>query len=142
MAKPRSTTSKKSKTSDVTYATGRRKTSSARVFLKPGNDGEISINGKTVEQYFGRKTARIRVRLPLKVAGVSKVSLYITVAGGGNTGQADAIAHGISRALIAYDATTRPALKAAGLLTRDSREVERKKYGLKKARKDEQYSKR
>ncbi|HEV2614691.1 MAG TPA: 30S ribosomal protein S9 [Gammaproteobacteria bacterium] len=141
MAKPKST-SKKSKTSDIVYATGRRKTSSARVFLKPGNDGEISINGKTVEQYFGRKTSRIRVRLPLKIAGISKVSLYITVAGGGTTGQADAIAHGISRALVAYDATTRPALKAAGLMTRDSREVERKKYGLKKARKDEQYSKR
>ena len=141
MAKPKSTT-KKSKTSEVVYATGRRKTSSARVFLKPGNDGEISINGKTVEQYFGRKTSRIRVRLPLKIAGVSKVSLYITVAGGGTTGQADAIAHGISRALVAYDATTRPALKAAGLMTRDSREVERKKYGLAGARRRFQYSKR
>ena len=143
MAKPAKSTAKKSKAaSDVVYATGRRKTSSARVFLKPGKEGEISINGKTVEEYFGRKTSRIRVRLPLKIAGVSKVSLYITVAGGGTTGQADAIAHGISRALVAYDETTRPALKAAGLMTRDSREVERKKYGLKKARKDEQYSKR
>jgi small subunit ribosomal protein S9 len=120
----KASTAKKSKTSDIVYATGRRKSSSARVFLKPGKEGEISINGRTVE------------------AGVSKVSLYITVAGGGTTGQADAIAHGISRALVAYDGLTRPALKAAGLLTRDSREVERKKYGLKKARKDEQYSKR
>ena len=141
MVKAKSTT-KKSKTSDVIYATGRRKTSSARAFLKPGVEGEISINGRTIEQYFGRKTARIRVKLPLKIAGVTKVSLYVTVAGGGNTGQADAIAHAISRALVKYDETTRPALKAAGLLTRDSREVERKKYGLKKARKDEQYSKR
>lgn len=142
MAKAKSAT-KKSKASDVIYATGRRKTSSARVFLKPAKEeGEISINGRTVEQYFGRKTSRIRVRLPLKIAGVAKVALYVTVSGGGTTGQADAIAHGISRALIIYDETTRPALKAAGLLTRDSREVERKKYGLKKARKDEQYSKR
>ena len=141
MVKAKSTT-KKSKTSDVIYATGRRKTSSARAFLKPGTEGEISINGRTIEQYFGRKTARIRVKLPLKIAGVTKVALYVTVAGGGNTGQADAIAHAISRALVKYDETTRPALKAAGLLTRDSREVERKKYGLKKARKDEQYSKR
>jgi len=141
MVKAKSTT-KKSKTSDVIYATGRRKTSSARAFLKPGTEGEISVNGRTIEQYFGRKTSRIRVKLPLKIAGVTKVALYITVAGGGTTGQADAIAHAISRALVKYDETTRPALKAAGLLTRDSREVERKKYGLKKARKDEQYSKR
>lgn len=141
MAKAKSTT-KKSKNSDVIYATGRRKTSSARAFLKPGTEGEFSINGRTVEQYFGRKTSRIRVNLPLKISGVSQVGLYVTVSGGGTTGQADAIAHAISRALVKYDETTRPALKAAGLLTRDSREVERKKYGLKKARKDEQYSKR
>ncbi len=141
MAKAKSTT-KKSKASDVIYATGRRKTSSARAFLKAGTEGEISINGRTIEQYFGRKTSRIRVKLPLTVSGVTKVGLYITVSGGGTTGQADAIAHAISRALVKYDETTRPALKAAGLLTRDSREVERKKYGLKKARKDEQYSKR
>ena len=136
-------TVKKSKTaSDSIYATGRRKTSTARVFLKPSKDGDILINSRTLEHYFGRKTARIRVLSPLKIAGISSVSLYITVAGGGNTGQADAIAHGISRALIKYDETTRPALKAAGLLTRDARQVERKKYGHKKARKVEQYSKR
>jgi small subunit ribosomal protein S9 len=123
------------------YATGRRKTSSARVYLTAGT-GQISINGNTLEQYFGRRTGRIRVRLPLEVAGVERIDLYITVTGGGITGQADAIAHGISRALVKYDETTRPTLKAAGLLTRDPRKVERKKYGLKKARKAEQYSKR
>ena len=131
----------KSKSSEIHYATGRRKTSSARVFLKPGN-GEIEINGQTLEKYFGRKTGRIRVMLPLEIAGVKKVDLFITVTGGGITGQADAIAHGITRALVTYDETTKAALKAAGLLTRDAREVERKKYGLKKARKDEQFSKR
>jgi small subunit ribosomal protein S9 len=123
------------------YATGRRKTSSARVYLTPGTS-QITINGKTLEQYFGRRTGRIRVVLPLQVAGVERVDLYITVTGGGITGQADAIAHAISRALVKYDETTRPTLKAAGLLTRDPRKVERKKYGLKKARKAEQYSKR
>src|SRR3982751_4612569 len=117
----------KSKPSEIHYATGRRKTSSSRVFLKPGK-GEISINGKTIAEYFGRKTGQIKVMFPLKVAGVQKVDLYITVSGGGITGKADAIAHGISRVLTLYDETTRPALKSAGLLTRDSREVERKKY--------------
>lgn len=131
----------KSKSVEAHYATGRRKTTSARVFLKPGN-GEISINGRKLEEYFGRKTSRIKVQLPLTVAGVQKVDLFITVKGGGITGQTDAIAHGIARVLVKYDDTTKPSLKAAGLLTRDAREVERKKYGLKKARKDEQYSKR
>jgi small subunit ribosomal protein S9 len=131
----------KAKALDTHYATGRRKSTSARVFLKPGS-GEISINGRTLDNYFGRKTSRIRVQLPLTVAGVQKVDLYITVKGGGTTGQADAIAHGIARALVKYDETTKSSLKAAGLLTRDAREVERKKYGLKKARKDEQFSKR
>jgi len=135
------TTSKESSKKDVYYATGRRKTSSARVFLKPGT-GLIKINDRTLEQYFGRRTARIKVMLPLKLSGVQRVDLLITVVGGGNTGQSDAIAHGISRALLKYDETIRPVLKAAGLLTRDPRKVERKKYGFKKARKKSQYSKR
>jgi small subunit ribosomal protein S9 len=124
------------------YATGRRKTSSARVYLKESGTTNILINGRTLDDYFGRKTSRIKVKLPLEVAGVQKVDLYMTVAGGGTTAQADAIAHGIARALVIYDETTKPLLKAAGLLTRDAREVERKKYGFKKARKKEQFSKR
>lgn len=124
------------------YATGRRKSSSARVYLKESGTGDILINGRSLDDYFGRKTSRIRVKLPLEVAGVQKIDLFVTVSGGGTTGQADAIAHGISRALVIYDETTKPALKSAGLLTRDAREVERKKYGFKKARKKEQFSKR
>lgn len=129
------------KSKDINYGTGRRKSSTARVFLQAGK-GLLLINGRTLEDYFGRATARIKVMRPLVVAGVKSVDLFITVTGGGNTGQAGAISHGIARALLTYDATTRPALKAAGLLTRDSRKVERKKFAHKKARKSEQYSKR
>jgi len=124
------------------YGTGRRKTASARVFLKVGT-GEVSINGKTVEQYFGRETSRMLVRQPLEVTDcVGRFDLKITVVGGGPSGQAGAVRHGISRALIEYDEALRPALRAAGLVTRDAREVERKKVGFHKARRGTQYSKR
>lgn len=124
------------------YGTGRRKTAAARVFLKPGK-GDISINDKTVEAYFGRETSRMLVRQPLEVTDtVGRFDLKITVAGGGPNGQAGAIRHGITRALMQYDETFRPALRAAGLVTRDAREVERKKVGLHKARRGTQYSKR
>lgn len=127
---------------DQKYGTGRRKTAAARVFLKPGS-GEISINGKTVEQYFGRETSRMLVRQPLKVVeSVDRFDLKITVSGGGPSGQAGAIRHGIARALIQYDEEMRKPLRAAGLVTRDAREVERKKVGLHKARRAPQYSKR
>ena len=127
---------------DHNYGTGRRKTAAARVFLKPGS-GNISINGKSVEDYFGRETSRMLVRQPLElVDAVSRFDLKITVAGGGANGQAGAIRHGITRALIDYDATLKPTLRAAGLVTRDAREVERKKVGLHKARRATQYSKR
>lgn len=128
-------------TAQTYYATGRRKRSSARVFLRSGN-GAIIINQRPLEDYFGREIARIKVKSPLEITGVKKVDLYITVNGGGITGQSGAIAHGISRALIKFDEITKPILKKAGLLTRDAREVERKKYGLKKARKNTQFSKR
>src|SRR5690606_31891685 len=122
--------------------TGRRKTATARVFLKPGK-GVISINDKTVEDYFGRETSRMLVRQPLEVAdSVDRFDIKITVAGGGPNGQAGAIRHGITRALIDYDESLRPALRGAGLVTRDAREVERKKVGLHKARRGPQYSKR
>lgn len=124
------------------YGTGRRKTAAARVFLKPGK-GAISINGKTVEDYFGRETSRMLVRQPLElVDGVTRFDIKITVAGGGPSGQAGAIRHGITRALIEYDETLRKTLRDAGLVTRDAREVERKKVGLHKARRAPQYSKR
>lgn len=124
------------------YGTGRRKSAAARVFLRPGK-GEISINGKTVEQYFGRETSRMLVRQPLEIAdSLTRFSIMITVAGGGPSGQAGAIRHGITRALIKYDEALRPPLRAAGLVTRDAREVERKKVGLHKARRAPQYSKR
>ena len=130
------------------YGTGRRKTSTARVFLKPGK-GEIVINDRTLEKYFGRDTARMIVRQPLEVTDLlSKFDVSITVEGGGINGQAGAIRHGIARALVKYeislgdDTTIRKALRRAGYLTRDAREVERKKVGLKKARKGTQYSKR
>ncbi|MDB5987445.1 MAG: ribosomal protein [Nevskia sp.] len=124
------------------YGTGRRKSAAARVFLRPGK-GEISINGKTVEQYFGRETSRMLVRQPLEIAdSLTRFSIKITVAGGGPSGQAGAIRHGITRALIKYDEALRPPLRAAGLVTRDAREVERKKVGLHKARRAPQYSKR
>lgn len=135
-------TSKKTPAVEQKYGTGRRKTASARVFLKPGS-GEITINDRTVEQYFGRETSRMLVRQPLEVTdSVGRFDFKITVAGGGPSGQAGAIRHGISRALMDYDEAMRPALRAAGLVTRDAREVERKKVGFHKARRGTQYSKR
>jgi small subunit ribosomal protein S9 len=124
------------------YSTGRRKHASARVYLKPGS-GEININDKPLDKYFGRETARMIVRQPLQVIDAQdKFDINVFVAGGGNSGQAGAIRHGISRALIEYDETLRKALRRAGYVTRDAREVERKKIGLHKARKRPQYSKR
>jgi len=124
------------------YATGRRKSSAARVFLRPG-EGKISVNGRPLDEYFGRETARMVVRQPLKVVEREDTfDIYITVRGGGNTGQAGAIRHGITRALIVYDESFRQALRKKGYVTRDSRRVERKKVGLHKARKRPQYSKR
>ena len=126
----------------VYYGTGRRKSSTARVFLRRGN-GQISINDKTLKQYFGRETGQMIVRQPLATAALAdRLDLRITVSGGGISGQAGAIRHGITRALIAYDETLRQPLRKAGFVTRDAREVERKKIGLHKARKRPQYSKR
>ena len=127
---------------DTNYGTGRRKTAAARVFLKPGS-GNISINGRALDQYFGRETARMVVRQPLElVEAAEKFDVYVTVKGGGGSGQAGAIRHGITRALMEYDETLRAALRKAGFVTRDAREVERKKVGLRKARKRPQFSKR
>lgn len=124
------------------YGTGRRKTATARVFLRPGN-GNIQINNRTIENFFGRETARMVVRQPLELTeSVSKFDVFVTVKGGGTTGQAGAIRHGITRALMEYDETLRGVLRKAGFVTRDAREVERKKVGLRKARKRPQYSKR
>ena len=126
----------------VHYGTGRRKSATARVFLGRGS-GEISINGKTLKQYFGRETGQMIVRQPLETAALAdRLALRITVSGGGISGQAGAIRHGITRALIAYDETLRQPLRKTGFVTRDAREVERKKIGLHKARKRPQYSKR
>lgn len=124
------------------YGTGRRKSSAARVFIKPGN-GKIVINQRSLEQYFGRETARMVVRQPLELTEtVEKFDIYVTVIGGGVSGQAGAIRHGITRALMQYDETLRGALRKAGFVTRDAREVERKKVGLRKARRRPQFSKR
>jgi len=124
------------------YGTGRRKTSTARVFLKSGT-GVITINDRTIDNYFGREVARMIVRQPLELVDlVSKFDVNITVAGGGSFGQAGAIRHGITRALIEYDENLRSPLRKAGYVTRDAREVERKKVGLRKARKKPQFSKR
>ncbi|MFY0664686.1 MAG: 30S ribosomal protein S9 [Natronospirillum sp.] len=124
------------------YGTGRRKTSTARVFMRPGT-GVITVNNKTLDAYFGRETSRMVVRQPLELTeSVGKFDLFVTVAGGGASGQAGAIRHGLTRALMQYDETLRPALRAAGYVTRDAREVERKKVGLRKARKRPQFSKR
>jgi small subunit ribosomal protein S9 len=124
------------------YGTGRRKTATARVFLQSGS-GNIVINDRTIDQYFGREVARMIVRQPLeKVDLVDKFDVMITVAGGGSFGQAGAIRHGITRALMEYDESLRSTLRQAGYVTRDAREVERKKVGLRKARKRPQYSKR
>jgi small subunit ribosomal protein S9 len=122
--------------------TGRRKSSSARAFLVPGK-GEITINKRSIENYFGRETARMVVRQPLEAVDVlEKFDVNVTVKGGGNTGQAGAIRHAIARALVAQDESLRSAMRQGGFLTRDAREVERKKIGLHKARKRPQYSKR
>ena len=124
------------------YATGRRKTASARVYLTAGS-GNIQINNKSLQDYFGRETSRMVVRQPLElIDGLNKYDLIISVKGGGANGQAGAIRHGITRALIDSDATLKPVLKEAGYVTRDSRQVERKKLGLRKARKRPQFSKR
>jgi len=124
------------------YGTGRRKSSTARVFMTPGK-GEIVINKRSLDQYFGRETARMIVRQPLeRVEMLGKFDFHITVKGGGISGQAGAIRHGITRALIDYDESLRPPLRKAGYVTRDSREVERKKVGLHKARRATQFSKR
>ena len=124
------------------YGTGRLKTSTARVYLRPGS-GEIIVNKRPLDQFFGRETARMIVRQPLKVAQLEeKFDVRVSVTGGGTTGQAGAIRHGITRALMRYDETLRPTLRRAGFVTRDAREVERKKVGLRKARRATQYSKR
>ncbi|ANN68706.1 MULTISPECIES: 30S ribosomal protein S9 [Bordetella] len=124
------------------YGTGRRKTSVARVFLKKGT-GKIVVNGKPVDEFFARETGRMVVRQPLELTGhLESFDVKVNVHGGGESGQAGAVRHGITRALIDYDATLKPALSQAGLVTRDAREVERKKVGLRKARRRKQFSKR
>ena len=126
----------------VFYGTGRRKTSTARVFLTPG-DGSITVNKRPLDVFFGRKTAQMIVRQPLELMQLSdKFNINVTVKGGGTTGQAGAIRHGLTRALMRYDESLRPSLRKAGFVTRDAREVERKKVGLRKARRATQFSKR
>ena len=125
------------------YGTGRRKSSVARVHLFPGGTGAITINGRDIDEYFGLETLKLLVRQPLVTTNtLGKVDITATVSGGGVTGQAGGIRHGIARALLAVDESYRPLLKAAGLLTRDPRMKERKKYGLKAARRAPQFSKR
>jgi small subunit ribosomal protein S9 len=127
---------------EYNYGTGRRKTSVARVFIKKGK-GDIVVNGKPLDAYFARETGRMVARQPLEVANMVGVfDIKVNVAGGGETGQAGAVRHGITRALIDFDATLKPALSGAGLVTRVAREVERKKVGLHKARRRKQFSKR
>jgi small subunit ribosomal protein S9 len=124
------------------YGTGRRKTSTARVFLTPGK-GDIVVNKKPLDVFFGRKTAQMIVRQPLELTELGgKFDVNVTVKGGGTTGQAGAIRHGLTRALMQYDESLRTGLRKAGFVTRDAREVERKKVGLRKARRATQYSKR
>ena len=124
------------------YGTGRRKTSTARVFLVPG-EGKIEINRRSIEHYFGRETARMIVRQPLELTStLGQFDVKVTVRGGGSFGQAGAIRHGITRALLNFSEELRPTLRQAGYVTRDAREVERKKVGLRKARKRPQFSKR
>jgi len=124
------------------YGTGRRKSSVARVFMKSGS-GKIVVNDKPLDIYFSRETGRMIVRQPLELVGsIDKFDIMVTVLGGGESGQAGAVRHGITRALIDYDATLKPQLSKAGLVTRDAREVERKKVGFRKARRRKQFSKR
>ncbi|MDP6436126.1 MAG: 30S ribosomal protein S9 [Gammaproteobacteria bacterium] len=127
---------------DIYYGTGRRKTSTARVYLRPGK-GDITVNNRPLDIFFGRKTARMIVRQPLEVANLeSNFDIAVTVSGGGTTGQAGAIRHGLTRALLDYDDSLRLTLRQAGYVTRDARKVERKKVGLRKARRATQFSKR
>jgi small subunit ribosomal protein S9 len=127
---------------DVYYGTGRRKSSTARVYLRSGT-GSITVNSRDLDLFFGRKTARMIVRQPLELTELEgKFDVTVRVSGGGTTGQAGAIRHGLTRALMRYDESLRPALRKAGFVTRDAREVERKKVGLRKARRATQYSKR
>ncbi|MDT0617632.1 MAG: 30S ribosomal protein S9 [Salinisphaeraceae bacterium] len=127
---------------EQSYGTGRRKTATARVFLRPGK-GEITVNKKSLDDYFGRPTSRMIVRQALEVTdSTERFDIYVTVEGGGPNGQAGAIRHGLARALIQYDEGMRGVLRSAGYVTRDARKVERKKVGLRKARKAPQYSKR
>ncbi len=124
------------------YSTGRRKSSSARVFLRPGS-GSITVNTRPLDDYFGRETSCMVVRQPLETVEMTEnFDIVVTVKGGGDTGQAGAIRHGITRALMAYDESLRGSLRKAGFVTRDAREVERKKVGLRKARRRPQFSKR
>jgi len=124
------------------YGTGRRKTSTARVFMSPGK-GNITINNRALDVFFGRKTAQMIVRQPLELTQHTETfDIKVTVKGGGTTGQAGAIRHGLTRALMQYDESLRPSLRKAGFVTRDAREVERKKVGLRKARRATQFSKR
>lgn len=128
--------------SETYYSTGRRKTSTARVFLRKG-DGTITVNSRPLDQYFGRETARMIVRQPLDKTNMAEsFDISVTVRGGGSSGQAGAIRHGITRALIQYDSELRSSLRRAGFVTRDARQVERKKVGLHKARRAPQFSKR
>ncbi len=127
---------------DFYYGTGRRKSATARVFLKPGK-GQFVVNGKPVDEFFARETGRMIVRQPLELTkNLTTFDIMVNVQGGGDNGQAGAVRHGLSRALIEFDAALKPTLSAAGLVTRDAREVERKKVGLHKARRRKQYSKR
>jgi small subunit ribosomal protein S9 len=124
------------------YGTGRRKSAVARVYIKPGK-GDITVNDKPVDEFFSRETGRMIVRQPLVLTDkLTTFDIRVNVGGGGESGQAGAVRHGITRALIEYDASLKPALKKAGLVTRDAREVERKKVGLHKARRRKQFSKR
>jgi small subunit ribosomal protein S9 len=128
--------------SDTLYSTGRRKTSTARVFLRKGK-GDITVNKRPLDTYFGRETARMIVRQPLETSSLlDNFDITVTVRGGGMSGQAGAIRHGITRALIKYDSELRLPLRRAGFVTRDARQVERKKVGLHKARRAPQFSKR
>jgi small subunit ribosomal protein S9 len=124
------------------YGTGRRKSAIARVFIKSGR-GQFTVNGKPIDVYFGRETGQMIARQPLVLtSNLSTFDIKVNVSGGGEAGQAGAVRHGITRALIDYDATLKPVLSKAGLVTRDAREVERKKVGLRKARRRKQFSKR